>query len=938
MKTLFFAIFLIFASTQLHSQSKSEAEAYVDNLVSQMTIDEKILQLHAGEAPEIERLGIPQYVWHNECLHGVVIRNATVFPQSIAIAATFNDSLMFRISSAISTEARVLYNQGRIGVNFWSPNINIFRDPRWGRGQETYGEDPFLTGRMSMQFIHGLQGDDPFYLKTIASPKHFNVHSGPEVIRHEFNAVVGEADLWETYMPAFKKSIVEAKAYSIMSSYNSVNGIPPTASKALLTDLLRNEWGFEGYVVSDCGAVSDVVWGHNYVSTTDEAVAASLKAGCDLECGTYYKSNLRSAYDNGLITEADLDLAVTRLMMARYKLGQFTDDSPFQEYNDSLLECHAHIELAIQAARETIVLLENKDDLLPLRKDLNKILVVGPLAKDEWEYRGSYSGHTSYKKKFYDAMKERFPETEFEFDRATEIVGSLTELLDYTNVKTPDGKPGFLGMYFNNMDFEGEPHYSQIDPTINFDWDEEKPNEKTNKDTFSIRWLGKLKVDNTAEYTFKVTSDEGSRLYINDSLIINDWNIHYAVARLAFFKLTAGVEYDIRLDYFDERYFASCKLEMGYSGTGSKQLGELATKAKDFDAVIYVGGITSFYESEERNFDVPGFYYGDRTSLKLPTAQEKVIKALYESGTPLVSIIMSGSCISSDWLHANTDAVIQSFYGGQGIADALTDVIFGDYSPSGHLPVTFYKSVDDLPDFEDYSMLGRTYRYYSGDVLYPFGYGQSYCDFEIENFELTSKEFDVDKHDEIPYIFEITNNSEVAGSDVIQVYARQIKGSNRANWELIDYTKIPLVGKELKTISSSLEIDELSCYNKRYSTMLVEPGLYEIGIGYDSRSIIYKDTVKIHNDNVAVGGDEETATVYPNPSQTNVTIKLDNDSVGITSVVLFDFSGRKISANGRVEVGNSSIEVLVTDLSSGFYYIEIRKNGTIQRENFVISR
>jgi beta-glucosidase len=940
MKTLIFVIFLMFCGIKLYSQTPDEdAQDFVDGLILRMTPKEKISQLHADGAPQITRLGIPAYNWHNECLHGVVYHNATVFPQSIALAATFNNKLMRKVADAISSEARILYQQGKIGINFWSPNINIFRDPRWGRGQETYGEDPFLTGQMGKEFIIGLQGIDPFYIKAIATPKHFCVHSGPEKIRHEFNATVSQADLWETYLPAFKTAIIDAKAYSVLSSYNSVNGTPPTAGKWFLTDLLRDEWGFSGYVVSDCGAVSDVIWGHHFASSSEEAAAVSLKAGCDLNCGTFYIDNLLAAFDDGLIDENDLDTAVSRLMMARYKLGHFTNDSPYLNYSDTLLEGEIHQELAIEAARQSIILLKNENDILPFDKKIEKILVVGALANDWWDHRGGYSGWPSHNKNVIDALKDRFPDAQVDHERGNELVGSLVEVLDSKYVSTPDGEPGFLGSYFNNMFLEGEPHLIKVDPEINFDWVYQKPNEETKRDTFSVRWQGILKVEHSGQYTFRIVSDEGTRLFINDSLILDDWMVHYALPRLAFYDFEAGQEYNIVLEYFDENYFASCKLEMGYYGSGEKQLSELKQKATEYDAVIYVGGNSPQYEGEENGVIAPGFDNGDRTEIKLNPAQEKLVRALHESGTPLATVIVGGSMISSDWLHDNADAVIHSFYGGQGIAYALIDVLFGDFNPSGHLPLTFYRDLEVIPEFTDYNMEGRTYRYYDGEVLYPFGYGLSYSEFEFMNFYAEKFKYEVGVDTEILLTYTVSNLSEIEGSDVAQVYVRQLEGSNRAILELKGYKRFTLAANGTDEYDLSLQLNDLTCYNHKYTEMLVEPGLYEICLAHDSRNIELKDTILVINPNVSVDTLIEDRKVFPNPGNSEINLQFEFDyREQKPQVGVFDYFGREIQLVDKVGYFKNLIKVDISSLPTGMYFINITYQEKISRQKFIINR
>src|SRR5216110_1865590 len=577
----------------------------VHDLVSRMTLEEKVSQVK-DVAPAIDRLGIPPYNWWNEALHGVARSGtATVFPQAIGLAATWDDSLIFRMATVISVEARAKHHEyvrqgspGRYqGLTFWSPNINLFRDPRWGRGQETYGEDPFLTGRLAVQFIPGMQGDDPTYLKTVATVKHFAVHSGPEPELHTFDAVVSERDLRESYLPHFAAGIREGHAYSLMCAYNRVDGSPACGSDLLLKDILRGEWGFSGYVVSDCGAINDIYERHKVAPTAAAGSALAVKAGTDLECGNVY-ANLVAAVRQGLITKQAIDTAVRRLFLARFRLGMF--DPPervrWAQMPIGVLDQPAHRALARQVARESIVLLKNAGNLLPLRKDLGTIAVIGPNCDDRRMLLGNYEGAPA--------------------DSITPLRG-IREAVS----------PGTRVLYARGSDLV-------------------------------------------------VAGDSG--------------------------------------------------------------LGEAVRVAEQADAVVLCLGLSPRLEGEEMHVEIPGFRGGDRTRIDLPDAQERLLERIVAVGKPTVFVLMSGSAVAVNWAQAHVPAIVEAWYGGQAAGSALADVLFGDYNPGGRLPVTFYKSVDDLPPFADYRMAGRTYRFFKGTPLYPFGYGLSYTPFTYNNLRTST--------------------------------------------------------------------------------------------------------------------------------------------------------------------------------------------------------
>ena len=687
-------------------------ERRVSDLVSRLTLEEKVSQMQ-DVAPAIGRLEIPAYNWWNEALHGVARSGlATSFPQAIGLAATWDDSLIFRMATVISDEARAKHHEyarqasrARYqGLTFWSPNINLFRDPRWGRGQETYGEDPFLTGRLAVQFIRGMQGDDPRYLKTVATVKHFAVHSGPEPERHTFDAVVSERDLRESYLPHFAAGIREGHAYSLMCAYNRVDGSPACGSDLLLKDILRGEWGFSGYIVSDCGAINDISERHKVAPTAAAAAALAVKAGTDLECGRVY-ANLVDAVNQGLITEQAIDSAVKRLFLARFRLGMF--DAPervrWAQIPISVLDQPAHRALARQVARESIVLLKNAGSLLPLHKALGTIAVIGPNA-DDWRM--------------------------------------------------------LLGNY------EGQP----ADPIT------------------PLRGIREAVSGNT-----RVLYARGS-------------------------DLTAPAE----------------SLEA-----------EAVRVAEQAEVVVLCLGLTARLEGEEMPVEVEGFRGGDRTRIDLPAAQERLLERIVAVGKPTVLVLMSGSAVAVNWAQEHVPAIVEAWYGGQAAGSALADVLFGDYSPGGRLPVTFYKSVDDLPRFDDYRMAGRTYRFFKGTPLYPFGYGLSYTTFTYNNLRTNTAKLRAG--DTVVVRVDVTNTGQRAGDEVAQLYVRHL-GSRveRPNEDLRGFRRVSLNAGETRTVEFSLPASSLAYWSSDAHRWVVEEEPVELAVGASSADIRVRRRIQVN--------------------------------------------------------------------------------------------
>jgi beta-glucosidase len=743
----------------------------VADLVGRLTLEEKTGQVQY-DAPAIPRLGVPAYNWWNEGLHGVArAGRATVFPQAIGLAATWDTALMLRVATAISVEARAKHHeaarQGRRGIyeglTFWSPNINIVRDPRWGRGQETYGEDPFLTGRLAVQFIRGMQGDDPRYLRTVATAKHFAVHSGPEPERHRFDADPTEHDLRETYLPAFEAAVVEGGARSVMCAYNRVRGDPACASASLLRDILRGEWRFGGYVVSDCWAITDIHVAHRVAADEVEASARALRAGTDLSCGPEYQS-LVPAVSRGLVSVAELDTAVTRLFRARFQLGMFDPPErvPYAAIPYGENESPEHQALALEAARKSIVLLKNGGGVLPLRKDLGTIAVIGPDADDAELLFGNYNGLPSAAVTPLGGIRRAVSgRTRVLYARGSELAENAPSL----EVVPAAALSGLTAEYFANQGFSGEPFAARTEPALDHTWMEEPPLRGMPADVFSVRWTGVLRADVAGRYALGLRALGGARLYLDDSLVVSFSDRHTVDTEWAALDLAAGQQRRLRVEYFDRRPDALVQLVWAPPRPHLRE--EALAAARSADAVIMVLGLSPRLEGEEMRVPVPGFAGGDRVSLDLPAPQQQLLEAVAATGKPVVLVLLSGSALAVTWAADHVPAIVQAWYPGQASGTAIADVLFGDVNPAGRLPVTAYRSVDQLPPFTDYRMEGRTYKYFRGEPLFPFGYGLSYTRFRYRDLRVPAR---ARLGETIEASVEVENAGDRAGEEVVQLY------------------------------------------------------------------------------------------------------------------------------------------------------------------------
>jgi beta-glucosidase len=811
-------------------------EKRVDDLVSRMTLEEKVSQMINAAAP-IDRLGVPTYDWWNEALHGVARAGyATVFPQAIGLAATWDDELIRRVADVVSTEARAKHHEfarqgdrGRYkGLTFWSPNINIFRDPRWGRGMETFGEDPYLTSRIGVAYVKGLQGDDPRYLKVVSTVKHFAVHSGPEPERHGFDAVVSERDLQETYLPAFRATIVEGRAEGVMCAYNRTNG-EPCCANGKLYDILRREWGFKGHVVSDCGAIDDIYKFHHFAKTVGDASSVSVKAGTDLSCGGEYKS-LVKAVREGLITEAEIDVSLKRLMTVRFRLGMF--DPPemvaYARIPYSMNTAPAHRELALKTARESIVLLKNESKTLPLKKDIKTIAVIGPNADAPEVLLGNYNGQPTSSVTPLAGIKAKVGAS----TKVLYALGSTLTGSEGATVPASATPGGFRAEYFNNKELNGKPALVRTDEQINFDWSRGRPAPEINEDGFSVRWTGKFIPPVSGKYQLGAMADDGVRFYLDGDLIVDAWGGNQPSQIRTVMKeinLEAGRAYDVRIEYFEDIRNAIAKFFWSFPRFGERTMAEAVNTARKADAVIMVMGISPALEGEEMSVNVAGFRGGDRTDIGLPKAQEDLLMAIKATGKPITVVLLNGGALAVNWADENIPAIVEAWYPGEEGGTAIADVLFGDYNPGGRLPVTFYKSVDQLPPFEDYKMSGRTYRYFKGDPLYPFGFGLSYTSFKYENLKLSSKL--VKAGEGIKVSVDVKNTGEVAGDEVVQLYVTDLEASVPTPIRsLAGIKRIFLRPGEKQTVSFPLSVDAMTVIDDA-GKRAVEPGSFAASVG-----------------------------------------------------------------------------------------------------------
>jgi beta-glucosidase len=815
------------------------------DLLSRLTLEEKV-SLMTNKSAAVERLGIPPYEWWNEALHGVArAGKATVFPQSIGLAATFDDKAVYETFNIVSDEARAKHHDAKSrnefkryqGLTFWTPNINIFRDPRWGRGMETYGEDPYLTSTMGISVVRGLQGDPTAkYNKAHACAKHYAVHSGPEWNRHSFDAKnISRRDLLETYLPAFKALVKEANVKEVMCAYNRFEGAPCCGSNTLLVDILRNEWGYDNVVVSDCGAIDDFYreGRHNTHETAEKAAAGAVIAGTDLECGSTYKA-LINACKEGLISEKQIDVSVLRLLRARFQLGLFDkdEDVSWSSIPYSVVESDKHKAKALEMARKSIVLLSNKNNTLPLSKNLKKIAVMGPNANDSVMLWANYAGTPSSTVTILRGIQAKLPEGAVIYDKGCDLVNDKV-FFSHFQESAYKGKQGFNASFWNTKDFAGDVaatmHVTQpfkfntggntvFAPGVNLN-------------NFSAKFESVFTASQTGDVLFRISGSDGYRLTIDGQKAVERWgsgnrNREYVL------KAQKGKKYPVLIEYFKaDKGDAFLNFDFGY--TRDLNYESVAEKVKDVDAIIFVGGISPSLEGEEMRVDHPGFKGGDRTNIDLPQVQVNLLQALKQLGKPVVFVLCAGSSMALSREAELTDAMLDAWYGGQQAGTAVADVLFGDYNPAGRLPLTFYASSDQLIDFEDYDMSkGRTYRYFKGEPLYPFGHGLSYTTFDYGAASLSKNK--IRKSETVSLNFNLKNTGSVSGDEVVQVYIRNPQDAEGPVKSLRAFKRINIAAGATEAISITLTPNSFEFFDPQTNSLLVKPGQYEILYGGSS--------------------------------------------------------------------------------------------------------
>jgi beta-glucosidase len=809
-------------------------EGRLNDLVSRMTLEEKVSEMQ-DVAAAVPRLGIPAYNWWNEGLHGVARSgNATVFPQAIGLAATWDTDLIHRVADVISTEARAKYNDaiqhgntGRyFGLTFWSPNINIFRDPRWGRGQETYGEDPYLTSRIGVAFVTGLQGDDPNYLKTVSTSKHFAVHSGPEVLRHRFDVPVSPHDLADTYTPAFRATIMEGKADSVMCAYNSVRGEPACANH-LLFDTLRNKWGFKGYVVSDCWAISDLHQGHGFVLTLEQAAALAVKAGTDLSCGPEFAA-LPFAVRNRLLSHDDIDRAVKRLFEARFRLGMFDppDRVPWSKLTIADNDTPAHRQVALEAAHKSMVLLKNDRNTLPLKSSVKTLAVIGPNGDSLNVLLGNYNGNPSSYTTILDGIRKRFRNAKILTALGSPVTETSSVVLPREHLRTggTNSQPGLNAEYFANTDLAGPPALKRVDASVDFEWNNVSPGPGVPPGNYSVRWTGELIPPVDGDYRLGGSADGGYRIYLDGKKFVDDSAPHGTRTMTTLVHLQAGHPYAIRMEYFHTWWEATARLLWLPPNLSA----EAVNAARKADVVIAVVGITAQFEGEESDSSDPGFFGGDRLDLNLPKPQQELLESVAATGKPLIVVLTSGSALSVNWAQEHAAAILEAWYPGEEGGTAVADVLSGEYNPAGRLPVTFYQSVVQLPPFGNYSMAGRTYRYFTEPPLYPFGYGLSFSSFNYSDPKVSQPEVAADGA--VKVSVRVTNSSSVPGDEVVQLYLAHPGVEGAPIRALAGFRRIHLAAAASETVDFTLRDRDLSIVDESGIRRIV-PGAVDVWIG-----------------------------------------------------------------------------------------------------------
>ena len=831
-----------------YQNPKLKAEQRADDLLKRLTLEEKV-QLMMDTSPAINRLEIPQFQWWNEALHGVG-RNgyATVFPITMAMAASWDDALLHRVFTAVSDEARVKARQAKQSGNirryqslsFWTPNINIFRDPRWGRGQETYGEDPFLTSKMGLAVVRGLQGmtyDGKWigdYKKLLACAKHFAVHSGPEWNRHTFNVEdLPERDLWETYLPAFKSLVQEGQVAEVMCAYQRIDGQPCCSQTRYEQQILRDEWGFQGLITSDCGAIRDFLprW-HNTAKDSPEASAQAVLAGTDVECGSEYR-NLPEAVRRGDIKESDLDRSLRRLLIARFEVGDFDSDDlvEWTKIPSSVVASKEHKLLALEMARKSIVLLKN-NGVLPIGgksglSEKSKILVMGPNANDSVMQWGNYSGYPTKTITALEGIRQQLGNVPYLLGCGLTRNESIESR--FAEIKAPLGNQGMQATYYNNIEITGTPAatVTLTEPIKLSNGGNTVFAPGVNLENFSARLDGTLIPTRDETLIFTIGGDDKIRLLVNGDTLVNLWQARQRIQNSQKeLQVKAGQHYRIQIDYVQESGYGALNFDIQHKATPTPE--QLLAQVGDAETIVFVGGISPRLEGEEMRVSEPGFRGGDRTSIELPQAQRDVLRWLHEAGKKVVFVNCSGGAIAMVPELETCDAILQWWYCGEQGGEALADVLTGRYNPSGKLPVTFYRSTDDLPDFLDYTMKNRTYRYFTGKPLFPFGHGLSYTTFSFSKPTIRMK------GNSATVTVTVKNTGKVDGTETVQLYFRRTADKEGPLKTLCDYQQVSLKAGEEHVVNITLPRQRLETWDSQTNTMRFIPGQYQIMAGSSS--------------------------------------------------------------------------------------------------------
>ena len=836
----------------------------VDDLVGRLTLEEKVEQL-IDRAPAIPRLDIPAYNWWNEGLHGVARSGfATLFPQAIANAATWDAPLIHSIGEVVSIEARAKYNDAiahnnhdrYFGLTVWSPNINIFRDPRWGRGQETYGEDPFLTARLGTAFVRGIQGDDPKYFRAIATPKHYAVHSGPESTRHKADVDPTPHDLWDTYLPAFRATIVDGHADSIMCSYNAVDKVPACANKMLLGDILRGDWHFNGFVTSDCGAIGDFYesYGHHYSPDAPAGSAAGILAGTDSDCGTEYLA-LTDAVQKGLLTEAQLDVSLKRLFTARMKLGMFDPPQqvPFSNISTTVVNSPEHATRALRAARESMVLLKNDNHFLPLDPAKHQtIAVVGPLAGSRVALEGNYNAIPLHPILPIDGIESEFGHDHALYAQGATYIanGDLPVPRTMLRAATDSTVDGLEGQYFAKPNFDGAPAMVRIDKEIDFDWAFANPVEPsdTSNQAFAVRWVGALRAPaaETLNFQFRLPICYPCEDKLKFAVYLDGKQLepaapptptatklppsgrNYGAIQHFAIPFSDTRAHELRIEYIQSARITGAGLSFEWTPPQDLLLKQAVEAASKADAVIAFVGLTARLEGEEMKVDAKGFSGGDRTDIDLPDVQQQLLEAVAKTGKPVVVVLLNGSALAVNWAQQNARALLEAWYPGQSGGQAIAETLSGKNNPAGRLPVTFYTGTDQLPAFDDYSMADRTYRYFKGKPLFAFGDGLSYTTFAYSGLKLSSN--DLKAGDTLTVEADVKNTGTLAGDEVSELYLLPPQSSMVPKQALAGFQRFHLSPGETKHITFQLDPRNLSEVDEK-GTRAVTSGNYKLSLG-----------------------------------------------------------------------------------------------------------